>query len=55
MKDKGMYIATWSGGKDSCLACYKAIQNGLEVSHLVHFIMKGNLHGLPVDMIKLQT
>jgi len=55
MKGTGMYIATWSGGKDSCLACYKAIKNGLEVSPLVHFIMKGNLHGVPADMIRLQT
>ena len=31
---------SWSGGKDSCLACYKALQKGLEVSCLLNFIPK---------------
>ncbi len=32
--------ASWSGGKDSCLACYKAVTQGYEVTHLVNFISR---------------
>ena len=31
-------VASWSGGKDSCLACYKAISEGVEISHLLNLI-----------------
>lgn len=31
-------VASWSGGKESCLACYKAIKDGFDVSHLLNFI-----------------
>ena len=30
-------ISSWSGGKDSCLACYKAMQKGHEVKFLLNF------------------
>lgn len=29
-------ISSWSGGKDSCFACYKAIQQGHHVLHLLN-------------------
>lgn len=29
---------SWSGGKDSCAAYYQAMTQGIEVSHLLHFI-----------------
>jgi diphthine-ammonia ligase len=32
--------ASWSGGKDSCLACYEAILKGYEVSNLLNFVFK---------------
>jgi uncharacterized protein (TIGR00290 family) len=50
-----MYIASWSGGKDSCLACYLALQKGMQVSHLVHFDRPNNLHGVDPSMIGLQA
>jgi diphthamide synthase (EF-2-diphthine--ammonia ligase) len=31
-------VASWSGGKDSCLACYKVISEGVEISHLLNLI-----------------
>ena len=31
-------VASWSGGKDSCLAYYKAISEGVKVSHLLNLI-----------------
>jgi uncharacterized protein (TIGR00290 family) len=50
-----MYIASWSGGKDSCLACYLAIRKGMKISHLVHFDRPQNLHGVDRAMIRLQA
>jgi uncharacterized protein (TIGR00290 family) len=50
-----MYIASWSGGKDSCLACYLAIRKGMKISHLVHFDRPQNLHGVDPAMIRLQA
>ena len=50
-----MYLASWSGGKDSCFACYRAIKNGMKVSRLVHFDRLFNLHGVSAEMIKQQA
>jgi uncharacterized protein (TIGR00290 family) len=50
-----MYCASWSGGKDSCLACYLAMKQGMKLSHLVHFDRPNNLHGVDPAMIKLQA
>ncbi len=50
-----MYIASWSGGKDSCLAAYYAIKSGKTVSHLIHFDRPNNLHGVDPAMIRLQA
>jgi uncharacterized protein (TIGR00290 family) len=50
-----MHLASWSGGKDSCLACYLAIQKGLTISRLVHFDRPLNLHGVDPAMIRLQA
>ena len=49
---------SWSGGKDSCLACYKALQKGLEVSCLLNFISKDggySPHGLNSNLILAQS
>ena len=52
-------ILSWSGGKDSCLACYKAIQSGYQISHLVNFISaeykRVSFHGTPAELIQLQA
>jgi diphthamide synthase (EF-2-diphthine--ammonia ligase) len=52
-------IASWSGGKDSCLACYKAISYGIDISHLVNFISKEHkrvsFHGTEARLIQLQA
>jgi diphthine-ammonia ligase len=31
-------FVSWSGGKESCLACYKVMLNGFDVSYLLNFI-----------------
>ncbi len=52
-------IASWSGGKDSCFACYEAILNGYDISYLVNFISKEyrrvSFHGTEAKLIQLQT
>jgi len=50
-----MYGASWSGGKDSSLACYLAMQKGLAISRLVHFDRPNNLHGVDPALIRLQA
>ncbi len=49
------YGASWSGGKDSSLACYLAMQKGMAVSRLVHFDRPDNLHGINPELIRLQA
>ncbi|MEM1536831.1 MAG: diphthine--ammonia ligase [Candidatus Bathyarchaeia archaeon] len=48
---------SWSGGKESCLAMFKALQTGVEVSHLLTFVSKGRCmsHGLRADLILAQS
>ena len=51
-------VAAWSGGKDSCLACYKAIQEGHEVSVLLIMMSdpsNSNFHMLRSDMLDAQS
>jgi uncharacterized protein (TIGR00290 family) len=52
-------VASWSGGKDSCLACYRAIQEGLHVKYLLNFISKkyrrSCFHGLEAKLLDLQA
>ncbi|MCX8191230.1 MAG: diphthine--ammonia ligase [Nitrososphaerales archaeon] len=42
-------VVFWSGGKDSCLACYEATLHGLTISYLLNFTVKDrpHLHGGP--------
>jgi len=53
------YAASWSGGKDSCFAYWKATSQGLKVSHLLNFInqdsTKAMSHGLDGKLIALQA
>ncbi len=52
-------IASWSGGKDSCLALYEAVQAGHEVACLLNFLSKGSgrccFHGIPAELARLQA
>ena len=53
------YIGSWSGGKDSCLACYRAMRAGYNISYLVNFISKEykrvSFHGTEAKLIQLQA
>ncbi len=52
-------ISSWSGGKDSCLACYKAMKAGHKIKYLLNFISReskrGCFHGLDGNLLKLQA
>ena len=52
------YISSWSGGKDGCLACYLALEQGYNVSHLVNLVSQEfgrvNFHGTEKQLIQLQ-
>ena len=52
-------IASWSGGKDSCFACYKALAQGHQVTHLVNFISQEfrrvSFHGTRARLIFRQA
>jgi diphthine-ammonia ligase len=53
------YISSWSGGKDSCFACYLALGQGYEISHLVNFISQEfkrvSFHGTEARLVQLQS
>lgn len=53
------YLASWSGGKDSCFALYEAMGKGYQISHLVNFISKEfhrvSFHGTEARLIQLQS
>lgn len=52
------YFCSWSGGKDSCLALYKAGQEGCKARVLICMLTeeeKMRSHGLPRDLLELQA
>ncbi|MDI6886169.1 MAG: diphthine--ammonia ligase [archaeon] len=59
MKSRMKVFSSWSGGKESCLACYKALSNGFDVSYLLNFISedgtRSRAHGISSDLIALQA
>jgi uncharacterized protein (TIGR00290 family) len=50
---------SWSSGKDSCLALYKALSQGLDVSCLFNFISQEykrvSFHGAKSQLVKVQS
>ncbi len=52
-------FVSWSGGKDSCLAYYKALKLGFKVSFLLTMLEENGLrsrgHGVKADVIRLQA
>ena len=51
--------SSWSSGKDSCFACYKAIQGGYDVKYLLNFVSsefnRVSFHGTWHELVKLQA
>ena len=52
-------MCSWSGGKDCCLAYYKAISEGIEICHLLNFVTEDAehsvSHGLDSELMALQA
>ena len=52
-------FVSWSGGKDSCYACYRAIESGLDVRYLASMLTKntGRLfpHYLTAEVLRVQA
>jgi uncharacterized protein (TIGR00290 family) len=52
-------IASWSGGKDSCLALFRAIKSGIKIKYLLNFISREYkrccFHGIESSLISLQA
>jgi diphthine-ammonia ligase len=51
-------VVSWSGGKDSCFACYKAIQEGYDVSQLLIMMSdpsKSNFHMISSELLDAQS
>lgn len=52
-------ISSWSGGKDSCLAMYRALRAGVEIKFLLNFISREHMrccfHGVEAGLLQLQA
>lgn len=52
-------FTSWSGGKDSCFACYLASASGLKVCYLVNMITEDGkrswTHGLSTQLLQMQS
>ncbi len=52
-------FTSWSGGKDSCLACYQAMVSGLKVRYLLNMITEDGrrswTHGQSVELLQAQS
>lgn len=56
--NNGRAVVSWSGGKDSCLACYLALQQGWQVAYLLNMIsqefMRSGGHGVDYRLMQEQ-
>jgi uncharacterized protein (TIGR00290 family) len=50
-------VVSWSGGKDSCFACYKAISDGFDVAVLLNLVNEygKSFHGIDSNLICAQS
>lgn len=52
-------IMSWSGGKDSCLALFRALRSGIKIKYLLNFISREYkrccFHGIESRLIELQA
>jgi len=56
---ESLTVSSWSGGKDSCFACYKALQQGHKIKYLLNFISREHkrccFHGTQSELLQLQA
>ena len=52
-------FTSWSGGKDSCLACYQAVNSRLKVRYLLNMVTEDGrrswTHGQSVELLQSQS
>ncbi len=52
-------FVSWSGGKDSCLSCYKALSQGYEVAYLLNMVIDDKKfsmsHGISLELLRAQA
>ena len=52
-------FTSWSGGKDSCFACYRAVESGLKVIRLLNMITEDAkrswTHGQSAELLRVQA
>ena len=52
-------FTSWSGGKDSTLACYRAVTGGLKVRYLLNMVTedgeRSRSHGLSAEVLQVQS
>ena len=52
-------FTSWSGGKDSCFACYRASDSGLKVRYLLNMVTEDSkrswTHGLSTEILQIQS
>lgn len=55
--DKGKAVISWTGGKDGCYACYKAMVEGYQITHLLNFrnMKKTGSHEINPAIIQAQS
>lgn len=54
---KGRVVISWTGGKDGCFSCYKAISEGFDVSYLLNFrdMKRGGSHEINPELLSAQS
>jgi diphthine-ammonia ligase len=57
LKNKGNVVISWTGGKDGCYSCYKAMAEGYHVTHLLNFrnIKKQGSHEVNPKILRAQS
>jgi len=55
--DKENVVISWTGGKDGCYACYKAMAEGCRVTHLLNFrnLKKTGSHEINPEIVRAQS
>jgi len=55
--NKGRVVVSWTGGKDGCFACYKAILEGFDISYLLSFrdLKRIGSHAINPELLSAQS
>jgi diphthamide synthase (EF-2-diphthine--ammonia ligase) len=55
---KGRVVVSWTGGKDGCFSCYKAISEGnFDVAYLLNFkdMKRSGPHEINIELLSAQS